>query len=183
MPLSKFPYPQAGDSDLFLLVKQSDGKAFDELYNRYWPTLVYTAYKKLNSKEKAEDIVQNIFTDLYRRRTNIELHISLNAYLHQALKFKVLNEYRSEFIRTRYQKNVFFTYGCKIDFSHPLDVKELDAKINTILDRLPEKCKRVFLLSRKENLSNKDISVCLNITISTVEKHISKALKTLKGQI
>ncbi|RYZ79219.1 MAG: hypothetical protein EOP04_28185, partial [Proteobacteria bacterium] len=117
MLLDKLFYSQIGDLDLFLLVKKSDIKAFEELYNRYWAALVNTANKRLNSREKAEDIAQNIFIDLYRRRDTIELTTSLKAYLHQALKFKILNEYRSEQIRIKYQKSLFFNTGCKIDFA------------------------------------------------------------------
>ena len=178
---TKLSHSQGLDSDLFLLVKHNDVKAFEELYNRYWPNLVNTAFKKLNSKEKAEDIVQNIFIDIYQRRFTIDLTISLGAYLNQALKFKVLNEYRSENIINKYQQHVFFNPSCKNDLASELEAKELEAKINSILNALPEKCKQVFQLSRKENLSNRDISLCLNITVSTVEKHISKALKTLRN--
>ncbi len=181
MLITKLSYSQSLDSDLFLLVKQNDVKAFEELYNRYWPKLVNTAFKKLNSREKAEDIVQNIFINIYQRRTTIDLTISLSAYLNKALKFKVLNEYRSENIINKYQKHLFFNRGCKNDLANELEAKELEAKIHSILNGLPEKCNQVFNLSRKGNLSNRDISLCLNITVSTVEKHISKALKALRS--
>lgn len=177
------PYALADDLDLFFLVKQSDVKAFEELYNRYWPALVNAAYKRLHVREKAEDIVQTIFIDLYNRRSVIELTVSLKAYLHQALKYKVLNEFRSESNRAKSQKNFFLKSSCKIDFASSLEAKELETKINIILNELPGRCKQVFLLSRKENLSNKDISVGLKITVSTVEKHITKALKSLRCQI
>jgi len=183
MPSNNLFYPGAGDTDLFLLVKESDEKAFEELYKRYWPTLFNIACKRLDSREKAEDIVQNIFIDLYRRRTTIEFTVSLRAYLLQALKFKVINEFRSASNRNKYRQRLFLGETCKIDFADPLETKDLEMKINMILDRLPEKCKKVFLLSRNENLSNKDISAGLCITVSTVEKHISKALRTLRCQI
>lgn len=178
---TKLFYSQELDRDLFLLVKKNDIKAFEELYKRYWPCLVNTACKKLNSKERAEDIVQNIFIDIYQRREKIELNISLKTYLNQALKFKVLNEYRSEVISHKYRKYLFFGPDCKTDLANLVETKELEIEIYTILNELPEKCRQVFLLSRKENLSNRDISVTLNITVSTVEKHISKALKTLRS--
>jgi RNA polymerase sigma-70 factor (family 1) len=181
MLLTKLFYEEGHDPDLFLLVKQNDVKAFEELYNRYWPALVNTAYKKLSSREKAEDIVQNIFIDIYQRRTTIELTISLKAYLNQALKFKILNEYRAKNISSKYQKHLFFNPDCKNDLANALEAKELELEINTILNELPEKCKQVFLLSRKESLSNRNISARLNITVSTVEKHIGKALKTLRN--
>ncbi|MEO7766961.1 MAG: sigma factor [Ferruginibacter sp.] len=108
MLVSKRVYSHVGDSDLFRSVKQNnDLKAFEELYNRYWPTLVNSAYKRLNSKKKAEDIVQNIFVDVYHRRTTIDLTVSFKAYLNQELKFRVLNEYRSELIRNKLKGKLF----------------------------------------------------------------------------
>ena len=171
------------DSNLFLAVKQNDLKAFEELYKRYWLPLVNSAYKRINSKEKAEDIVQDIFIDIYQRRHSIELNISLRAYLNQALKFKILNEYRSNLINSKYQKYIFFSSLCKNDLANQLETKELETNINHTLNLLSDKCRQVFLLSRKENLSNKDISARLNITVSTVEKHITKALKTLRNSL
>jgi len=176
-------YSPLPDYDLFTLVKQDDVEAFEELYRRHWPELVNSAYKRLDCREKAEDIIQNIFIDLYQRRATIELTVSIKAYLSQALKFRVLNEYRAATIRTNYQKSLFFSDVCKNDFAGKLEAKELEVKIHKVLNELPEKCKQVFILSRRENMSNREISSGLNISVSTVEKHISKALKSLRGQI
>lgn len=183
MRLSKTFYTQLPDSDLFSLTKQNDTEAFEELYNRHWPSLVNAAFKRLDSQAKAEDIVQNIFIDLYERRASIELTLSLKAYLNQALKFKILNEYRGNAIRTKYQKSLFLNDYCKNDFAERLEAKELEVKIAKLLGELPDKCKQVFFLSRKENLSNRAISAGLNISVSTVEKHISKALKILRAHV
>ena len=149
----------------------------------FWPMLVNAAYKRLDSREKAEDIVQNIFIDIYQRRSTLQITISVKAYLNQALKFKVLNEYRSSFISSKYRRHLFLNSICKTDLANPLEAKELEIKINKIFSGLPEKCRKVFLLSRSENLSNSQIAASLNITISTVEKHISKALKVFGSQV
>jgi RNA polymerase sigma-70 factor (family 1) len=183
MPADKLFYSKAPDSELFRHFKKSDAHAFEELYKRHWSDLVNRAYRQLYSKEKAEDIVQNIFIDLYRRRSTVEVSVALKTYLYQALKFKVLNEYRSQMIRTRYLQNVFFNSVCENDFAKELEAKELATKFESVMDELPDKCRQVFILSRKENMSNRDISLDLNIAVSTVEKHISKALKRLRCEV
>jgi RNA polymerase sigma-70 factor (family 1) len=183
MHSNKLWYSKAPDAELFRYFKKSDAYAFEELYKRHWNDLVKRAYRQLNSKEKAEDIVQNIFIDLYRRRSTIEVSVALKTYLYQALKFKVLNEYRSQSVKTRYLKNVFLNAGRENDFAKALEAKELAMKLDMIMMELPDKCRQVFHLSRKENLSNRDISMGLNITVSTVEKHISKALKRLRFEV
>ena len=94
-----------------------------------------------------------------------------------------MNEFRSQVVRNTYQKNIHYTYSFAYAGSnvhHVCETKELAYNINRSINLLPEKCRQAFLLSRSEDLSYKDISGHLGISISTVEKHISKALKFLK---
>ena len=174
-------YSGMPDEQLFRLVKGDDREAFEALYNRYWFFLLERACKPLQSKEKAQDIVQEIFISLYQRRKLIEPVVSLKGYLHKALKFKILNEFRAQLVRDRYQKS--FHAVCGDDFVSHAEAKELQQTIEKSICRLPEKCKKAFLLSRQKNLSYKDISGELAISVSTVEKHIIKALKLIKYQL
>lgn len=176
-------YKQFTDEDLFRLVKTDDEKAFGEIYARYWPTLTTTACRHLQSRAKAEDLVQEIFISFYNRRNLVELSISLKAYLTQALKFKVMNEYRSQVVRQAYQKTVFYTTSQNSDCHNAYETKELTYYINRSIKQLPDKCRQAFILSRAEDLSYKDISGQLGISVSTVEKHISKALRVLKTSL
>ncbi|MFT3903027.1 MAG: RNA polymerase sigma-70 factor [Niabella sp.] len=168
------------DEFLFDLVKQDDKKAFNEIYERYWAGLVDVAYKSLLELDKAEDVVQDIFISLYQRRMKIELSVSLRAYLYKSLKFKILNEYRSQAVRATYQKNIALSHNGKTEFANVLDAKKMEQLIARSVEELPAKCKNAFLLSRENELSYKDISEKLDISVSTVEKHISKALKSIR---
>jgi len=179
-------YQLLSDRELLDLVKANDNNAFGEIYNRYWDFLIQSASRHLQSKQKAEDLVQEIFLSFYNRRNEFELAVSLRAYLSQALKFKIMNEYRSQVVRDTYQKNVHYTYTYAYagnNVHHAYETKELAYNINRSINMLPEKCKQAFLLSRSEDLSYKDISGHLNISVSTVEKHIIKALKFLKTNL
>ena len=178
--MNYLPYEQLSDEALFALVKNDDQTAFRELYNRYWAFLLDVAYRPLQSRDQAEDVVQEIFISLYQRRNSIELVVSLKAYLCKALKFKILNEFRFQGVREAYQKSTFFSPVCKNDLANHYETKELELAINKTVGALPEKCKQAFLLSRNEDLSYKDISGELDISVSTVEKHISKALKYIR---
>lgn len=176
-------YCELSDKQLFNLVKKDDKKAFEEIYSRYWNFLTQSASKHLQSKQKAEDVVQEIFISFYNRRYEIEFSVSLRAYLSQALKFKIMNEFRSQAVRDTYQKTINYSYAytyANNSVYHAYETKELACNIHRSINLLPEKCRQAFLLSRKEDLSYKDISGHLGISISTVEKHISKALKFLK---
>lgn len=176
-------YENMTDTDLFALVRQEDVKAFEELYRRYWAFLVDSAYKRLQNRERAEDLVQDLFISLYQKRGTIEFTVSLPAYLGTALKYKVLNEFRSEHTRNTYQKTLFSKDFCKNDLVDQIEAKDLHKKVDKILASLPRKCRAVFLLSRKGCRSNKDISRSMQISVSTVEKHIGKALKVLRTSL
>ncbi|MEP6514081.1 MAG: RNA polymerase sigma-70 factor [Parafilimonas sp.] len=179
----KNSYSHLSDEKLFYCVKQKDEKAFDELYKRCSPLLIEAASKKLQCRESAKDIVQDLFLSFYLKSNTLEFTVSLRAYLHQALKYKVLNVIRSRVIRERYRKSLFFSEYCKNDFAQALEAKECRQKIQRTLRQLPDKCRKVFELSRNENLSYKDISDDLGIAVSTVEKHITKALKILRANV
>lgn len=183
MKVDRNYYQSLKDEQLFEFVQNDDQAAFAELYKRYWTFLLDMAYKSLQCRDKAEDIVQEIFVSLYQRRKAIQLEVSLRAYLYNALKFKAFNEIRSKLVRQSYQKSTFFSSSCKIDFAPPCETKELKTAIENSVHQLPEKCRQTFLLSREEHLSYKDISGELNISVSTVEKHIIKALKCIKGNL
>ncbi|RYY30480.1 MAG: RNA polymerase sigma-70 factor [Chitinophagaceae bacterium] len=176
-------FQQLGDLELLALVKNDNTLAFDELYRRYWAILVNAAYKRLGSRAVAEDLVQDLFVTIYQRRYSIDISTNFGAYLNQALKFSILNQVRSMLVRDRYIKESFFMGTCKNDLVSELDGKELKTKISASLEALPPKCREVFLLSRRDDQPHKDISAHLNISVSTVEKHIVKALKVLRSDL
>ena len=171
------------DKELFCLVQQDDIKAYEVIYQRHWPRLFEAAYKRLFSRQKAEDLLQELFISLYKRRNEIDITVSLQSYLNQALKYKVLNEYRAKSVQLAFQKNFFFSPVCKNDFAEYVESKELSEKIELALNALPQKCREAFVLSRKADLSNKEISDRMQISVSTVEKHIGKALRILRDSV
>lgn len=183
MPHYKLPYAELTDIQLFGLVKQNDIRSFEEIYTRYWPFLIDTAYKRIQSRQKAEDLVQDIFISLYQKRYTLELSVSFKHYLGQAVKFRVLNLLRDEYTRTNCQKEIYFKESVKREPSIRIETSELSQKIEAVILRLPEKCRKAFLLSRREERTHKDISQELQISVSTVEKHIGKALKLLKSNL
>lgn len=176
-------YENQTDTDLFAMIRQDDVKAFEELYRRYWTFLVDTAYKRLQCRERAEDLVQDLFVSLYHKRQAVEIAVSLKAYLGTALKYKILNEFRSVHTRQAYQKSQFVKTIYQNDISGEIEAKDLNRKVDQVLASLPRKCRAVFLLSRKGHRSNKDISQAMRISVSTVEKHIGKALKVLRTSL
>ncbi|MFN0293354.1 RNA polymerase sigma factor [Pedobacter helvus] len=172
-------------SDELLLSRicnDDDRKAFAVLYDRYWEMLIHTCYKRLKCLATSEEIVQEIFVDLFVRRNELQLNSSLEAYLKTAVKYKIYNHYRSQQVHQSYLDRELNVQ--KILVPAPDEVfqkKELNALIMAATAQMPEKCKQVFLLSRYQHLSHKDISDQLGISVSTVKKHITKATNILKA--
>ena len=187
MSFSKVPYVyvQYSDEELLTLTKKGNASAFDEIYRRYRNILIVQACNNLPSKSKymAEDIVQDIFISLYQKRALLKITVSLHGYLVQAIKYKIANEIRSSIVCSKYQNFLFFNDYDENDFSNRLETNELKYSIDSALKRLPPKCKEVFRLSRDEDQSYMDISSSLKISVSTVEKHIVKALKILRNSL
>ncbi|PUZ26759.1 RNA polymerase sigma-70 factor, ECF subfamily [Chitinophaga costaii] len=182
MRVSSTVLQQPSDELLFKLVKQDNRKAFEEIYARHWPTLVTFACSKVASQHKAEDMVQDIFISLYKRRHLIDFNISLKSYLNKSLKFKILNEYRSQSVRKNYLDTASY-HQDTFNTMTAVELKELTSGITRSIEALPQKCREAFLLSRSQELSHKDISRSMGISVSTVEKHIVKALKHIKQNL
>lgn len=179
----KLYYQKLSDEELFQRVREEDAQAFEVLYSRYWSLLMDTAYRRIRSRERAEDLIQEIFISLYQKKQSIQFTVSLQAYLLQALKYKILNELRNMAVRMRHQEQLFLNTNCKIDFADEVETREMHRRILKTVQSLPEKCRQVFHLSRFEHQSNKHISHKLAISVSTVEKHITKALHHIRRDL
>jgi len=175
-------YIKYTDEELTDLLRTGDELAYQELYNRYWDVLLNTAFKRLSSIELAEEIVQDIFVNLFVRRESLNIKTSFEGYLKNALKYKVFDVFRSQSTRDKYINEVLKNVNNRsITPEEALQVKELKEKIDKTTQKMPEKCREVFILSRVENLPNKLIAEKMGISVSTVEKHISKAMSIIKA--
>ncbi|MGN6509574.1 MAG: RNA polymerase sigma-70 factor [Chitinophaga sp.] len=172
------------DEQVFLLVKQGRKEAFEEIYKRFWQELLDAAYRRVKDRETAMELVQGLLVNLYLKREAIMLQGSLRSYLHTSLKNRVLNTMRAELVRHTYQQHMLKGGGPQhADAANGLQLKELQQKIDESCASMPEKCREVFYLSRREHLSYQHIAEQLGISVSTVEKHMVKALKILRARL
>lgn len=176
--------PSSVSDELLLLriCNDDDRNAFAMLYDRYWEMLIHTCFKRLKCLETSEEIVQEIFIDLFVRRHELQLNSPLEAYLKTAVKYKIYNHYRSQQIHQSYLNRELSVQNIHSPApDEAFQKKELNALIIAATAQMPEKCKEVFMLSRYQQLSHKDISNQLGISVSTVKKHITKATNILKA--
>jgi len=164
-------------------IKCSDEHAFSILYDNLWERLYAFAFSLLKKKELSKDIVQDVFTDFWIRRLEIENN-NIEAYLAKAVRFRVYKELRD----TKLNKTNIDLLD-SINTPHASGVldgfqlKETKKQIDKVIGRLPKKRQEVFTLSRYNELSNYEISKQLGISKRTVETHISLALKSIKKEI
>ena len=178
-------YSNLSDADLLLLIIDGQEAAFTEIYNRYWERLVATGYYYTRSKEAAEEIVNDVLMGLWVRRADLAIH-SLSAYLGTAVKFAVFKA----IARNKKRKDVLggqlageAEAAAHNDTEQQLDVLFMDEWLRGIVEQLPEKARLVFVYSRDEALSVKEIAGKMDLSPTSVEYHMTKALKTIRDSL
>jgi RNA polymerase sigma-70 factor (family 1) len=171
------------ENELAVLLKTGSEAAFSEIYNRYWDKLYIVARKRLDSAFEGEEIVQEIFCNLWRKRENFELSKGFNNYFSVAVKFEVINRLQKRTRNQLLEKNLSNELT-EFDETtvEQLSFNELKQQLELTIRRLPEKCQIVFRLKHEEGLSQKQIAAQLDLSEKTVEAHLSKARKTIKDQ-
>lgn len=165
-------------------LKQNNREAYRKLYFlSYQPLLIFAS--KFVDKELAKDFVQDCFYNLWQNRMKVEINTSLSAYLFTVIKNRCFKHLKDEKKKIFQQNN----YGIKLKeeeltffINSEKSILEFDIKdrIDEAVSLLPEKCRNVFIKSRFQGLSNKEIADQLDISLKTVEKHLSKALKLFR---
>ena len=161
-----------------------DKKTFEELFKTHFKPLTAFANKFLKDIDLSKGIVHDVFVKLWEKRETIDLDKAIKSYLYTAVNNKSLNYIRDN---KKFVKNeAIFELENKSQEWNYIDniiAIEMQEKINQTLDSLPKKCQKVFRLSRYENMKYKEIAKELDISIKTVETHISRALKELRKNL
>jgi RNA polymerase sigma-70 factor (ECF subfamily) len=165
------------DARLLEHLRLDDRKAFDILYHKYSSKLFYAAYNLFRDKDVCEDLVQELFIDLWTKRNQLNI-TSLEGYLKVAIRHKVLYYIRSQ--KASVDISVIETLVEKYSADSKVFQNDIAHLLEDGVAQLPEKCREIFTLSRKEYLTNKEIASRLNISIKTVENQITIALRYLR---
>lgn len=178
-------YDHYTDTQLWEQVLAGNSACFDALYHRMVVALTNQAYRILKDVALTKDTVQEVFLKLYLKRNELPANLNVAAYLHTAVKHKSLNILRDQLTRQKHHAVILE----QADNQAPdqptyfYENTELKRKVNGSIDKLPEKCREVFMLNYYENLPYKVIADQLDISVKTVEKHISKAFRILRQEL
>lgn len=168
------------DQELLKLLETDRDKAIELLFRQYYSLVTYAVYRVLPDRAVAEDLAQEVFFDLWRKREKLNITSSLKAYLRRAAVNRTLNYIRDKKMNFEDEEKMPELRSNATTIFQKLEVEELQERINEAVDSLPERCRAVFSLSRFEEMSYKEIAEKLDISVKTVENQISKALSIMR---
>ena len=172
-------YSQLSDAELAGLLKAGDQLAFAQIYERYWRIIYGHVYKMLLDEEEAKDVIQEVFSEIWIKRE--QQYSNLAGYLYVSARHKVINLIRRNKFHSAYLDALgSFATECSTATIERLDEKDLAAAIEREIQALPPRMKEIFELSRKENLSYKEIAGRLGISDKTVKKQMHKSLQQIR---
>ncbi len=172
-------YHSYDDNKLLSLLSNNDEEAFTEIYNRYWEKLVAVAYKILRNTAFTEDVVQDVFVNLWKSRHEMSIQ-SLENYLATAVKYAVFSKLKSISRAREFEKNNTIVQEINPQIESSLHCKRILELVSMEIEKLPKKCRIIFKYSREKNMNAKEIAGILQISPKTVENQIGKAIKQLK---
>jgi RNA polymerase sigma-70 factor (ECF subfamily) len=158
----------------------------EALFRMHYAFVCRTVLRYVGDRAKAEDIAQDVFAELWTKRDTLTLHTSPQAYLRRMAISRALNHLRDN--RKHHWDEI--DDGVADQAAHvpaeailAMEERELAEQVNAAIDRLPEKCRIVFQLSRVDQMSYAEIADALRISVKTVENQIGKALRILREQV
>lgn len=165
-------------------------KTYVSLFKKHYSNLMFYASRFVDEDE-AEDIIQDVFFELWNRRDKVEFGDNIKSFLYRSVYTKALNVIKHKNIVENYNAEETELYNSRIEFYQPDNTEvikriedfELRKEINHAINSLPEKCREVFKLSYIYNHTNKEIADVLGLSLRTVEAHMYKALKFLREKL
>lgn len=178
-------YSTLSDNELINLLKESDHSAYNEIYHRYFYLTYIHAYKKLRNEEQAKDIVQDIFATLWFKRQHDLPKYNLGGYLFTAVRNKIFNLFTHWQVESNYIASLenYLSTHASVPTDHLVRENDLKAFIEKEIQALPPKMRQVFEMSRKENLSHKEIAERLDVSENNVSKQVNNALRILRTKL
>ena len=166
---------------LVSLMKSGNSHAFDKLYYRYSGKLYNFSISICKNREDAEGIVQLVFMKVWETRSEIDPELSFSGYIFKIAKNSLLNLVKKRVIERNYINSLLIRPE---DLSNSIEKNinyyELNEEIERLIKKLPEKRRKVFLLSREEGLTYREIAANLNISVNTVNTQISRSIEEIR---
>lgn len=172
------------DSDLWEAVGLDNTQAFDLLFDRYWRAVYSTAFTYLKDREACTEVVHDIFLNIWKKRGEFEIQC-FKSYLTSAARYHVYKKIRQKrsvpvLYVENYESITTLQQG-KNEGDENIAYIDLQQSVRTSLNKLPHRCREIFVLSRMDHLTNDEIAQQLGISKRTVENQITTALQYLRS--
>lgn len=173
------------DDNMFLMESLTNGeeKAYKFLLNKFHRKLNAYALTLVNDHSMAQDIVQNVFLKTWKNRSKLNPEFSIQSFLYKSVYNEFINSYQQNKAMMLLQQKYVESMQYVVENTDESSIERMLAIINKEIQNLPNKCQQVFILSKKEGLTNIEIAEHLDVSIKTVEAQISKAYKILKEKL
>ncbi len=169
---------------IVLELSKDNDSSFEELFNYYYPRLFNFSKSFLKIEDGIDDILQEVFVKIWRNRKNIKSPDTFNSYIFTVTRNLLLNELRSRLNNQNIKEEVGrLSVAPEYSLLEQIEFQDLKEKVDNIVNELPGRQKEIFVLSRTEGLSHKEIAEKLKISTKTVEYHIALSVKFLKGRL
>jgi RNA polymerase sigma-70 factor (ECF subfamily) len=163
---------------------------YKELFRAHYPKLIFYA-TRLVGEDEAEDVVQDVFVDLWKRRDKIEMGEHILSFLYRSVYTRALNVLNHRTVTDNYsaqmeeinRKRLLFYQPDNSDVMRCIENEELRKTITKAIDDLPDKCRETFKMSYLHDLKNKEIADIMGVSVRTVEAHVYKALRILRHSL
>jgi len=178
------PNNKISDLELFQKIKESDPAALKILFERYFNPLCYFSFQICKSTELSEETVSDVFAELWIKRSRINIQTSFKSYLYTSVKNRSINYYKQEKrISEQKELNQLHLITSEIQTDQTVNQKDLEKRIEELLNQLPEKRGLIFRMNRIDGLSYQEIADILSISIHTVQNQMIKAVKFMAEQL
>lgn len=172
------------DIEIIRRIRQGDAHQFETLFRSSYVSLVRFAMTFIKDRDTAEEIVQDLFFRLWKDREKLSIENSLNGYLFRSVHNKCLHFIEHNKIVEKYAAEMAYSQTETRDNpSEILQYKELQEKVTRIIERLPDRCGRIFYMSRFEGLKYSEIALKLSVSVKTVEANMGRALKEFRKEL
>ncbi len=171
-------------NQLIKKIKTGDKDAFERLFLKFYDPLCNFAWRYVHSVHISEELVQDVFLNVWESRERLDPDKNIKSYLYKAVRNKVLNYLKHKDVAEKYNKQIDWLNSVDISQMHDFDEQsEFIEAAQEAIEDLPEGARRIYKLSRKDGLSYQEIADVLDISVRTVESQMSRALEKLRNSL
>jgi len=161
-----------------------NGDTFELIYKQFWKKLYYLCYQKIGDSEIAQDLVHDLFRSVWERRRELIITDSIEKYLVRSIKYKISGYFREKIQQERnLGESQLYVRESESVTEKQVAYSFLSQELKVLVERLPERCRLIYKLSREDGLNNREIAASLLVSEKTVESQITKAMSYIRQRL